>query len=178
MHRIDKYDKTRFQCIRSKNSMCITGVKVILTRVMATLVKIAAMPPLIHNVLSFLLLFSFACLRYSVNLAFSRSTRGSSMSAPVQYIDSRFARGDKEKRMRRCEAIRGKNIWVILWEIYSKKFFSTKYFFGLLNSKIIDMFLFQCDTWKFRDLIFLSLALGKKFFFLTAHCKSSFEYKM
>ena len=28
------------------------------------------------------------------------------------------------------------------------------------------------------DIIFLSLALGKNFFFLTAHCKSSFEYKM
>ena len=57
-------------------------------------------------------------------------------------------------------------------------FFSTKYFFCLLTSKIIDTFFFQCDTWKFRDIIFLCLALGKIFFFLTAHCKSSFEYKM
>ena len=47
-----------------------------------------------------------------------------------------------------------------------KIFFSTKHFFlpfYFENNR--HVFFFQCDTWKFRDIIFLSLALGKIFFF-------------
>ena len=58
------------------------------------------------------------------------------------------------------------NIWVISWKIYSQNFFSTKHFFlpfYFENNR--HVFFFQCDTWKFRDIIFLSLALGKIFFF-------------
>ena len=43
-------------------------------------------------------------------------------------------------------------------------FFDEIFFFCLLTSKIIDTFFLQCDALKFRDLIFLSLALGKNFF--------------
>ena len=63
-------------------------------------------------------------------------------------------------------------------DLQSKFFFRRNIFCCLLTSKIIETFFFLCDTSKFRDIIFLSLALGKIFFFLTAHCKSSFEYKM
>ena len=63
-------------------------------------------------------------------------------------------------------------------DLQSKIFFRRNIFFCILTSKIIDTFFFQCDTSKFRDIILLSLALGKIFFFLTAYCKSSFEFKM
>ena len=47
-----------------------------------------------------------------------------------------------------------------------KILFSTKHFFlPFYFENNWHVFFFQCDTWKFRDIIFLSLALGKFFFF-------------
>ena len=63
-------------------------------------------------------------------------------------------------------------------DLQSKFFFDETFFLPFYFANNGHVFFFQFDTWKFRDIIFLSLALGKKFFFPTAHCKSSFEYKM
>ena len=71
-----------------------------------------------------------------------------------------------------------KYIWVISWEIYSKKFFFDETFFlpfYFENNR--HVFFFQCDTWKFQDIIFLSLALGKNFFFQQLTVKAVLNIK-
>ena len=59
-----------------------------------------------------------------------------------------------------------------------KIFFSTKHFFlpfYFENNRHI--FFFQCDTWKFRDIIFLILALGQNFFFQQLTVKAILNIK-
>ena len=70
------------------------------------------------------------------------------------------------------------NIWVISWEIYSQNFFFYEIFF--LPSYFENnwhVFFFQCDTLKFRDIIYLSLALGRIFFFQQLTVKAVLNIK-
>ena len=63
-------------------------------------------------------------------------------------------------------------------QLQSKFFFPRNTFFCLFTSKIIDTyFLFQYYTWKFRDIIFLNLALGKIFFFQQLTVKAVLNIK-
>ena len=69
-------------------------------------------------------------------------------------------------------------IWVISWEIYSKHFFFGETFFlpfHFENNR--HVFFFQCDTWKFRDIFSLSLALGNIFFFQQLTVKAVLNIK-
>ena len=62
--------------------------------------------------------------------------------------------------------------------LQSKFFFRRNIFFCLLASKIIDTFFFSMWYLKISRYNFFKFGTEENFFFLTAHCKCSYEYKM
>ena len=69
-------------------------------------------------------------------------------------------------------------IWVISWKIYSQNFFFDEIFFLTSCFENNRQVFFSMWYLKISRYHFFKFGTRENFFFLTAHCKSSLEYKM